>query len=110
MSGKTYIVLFLTLALAGISDAKSSMNLLEDPTVQAAGTYVYFARGDADSVAVSPFTKAFFPGGTDVGRGLHANDPKGPAGRDGKRADTGENTGPISMGRGELTVGFINFL
>lgn len=82
---------------AGSANAQTSIDLTQNPTVRAAGSYTYYARGDANAVAVTPFTKMFYPGGT-----LHSNVTNN---YDSGLVDTGSNGAPISFTSGSLTNG-----
>ncbi len=101
---KTPVIASATIAaLAALSSsaslsAQTSINLTQDATVRLAGTYTYYARGNAAGETITPFTTMFYPGGE-----LHTYAGATTLGRDGTRTDNGTNGAPISFGSGELT-------
>lgn len=93
-----YSVLAASAALAASSVfAQTSINLTQDATVRQAGTYTYYARGNAAGDTITPFEKMFYPGGE-----LHTYSGF-TGGRDGTLTDNGSNGAPISFSVGELT-------
>ncbi len=78
--------------------AQTSINLTQDATVRQAGTYTYYARGNAAGETITPFTTMFYPGGE-----LHTYAGATTLGLDGTLVDNGSNGAPISFGVGELT-------
>lgn len=74
--------------------AQTVVNLTQDSSVRSAGSYTYYARGNASGVTVSPFTTAFYPGAS-----LHAST----GGTDGSLVDTGSNGAAVSLGTGYLS-------
>lgn len=89
---------FAALSAPAMLSAQTSINLTQDATVRQAGTYTYYARGNAAGVTITPFEKMFYPGGV-----LHTYAGADTLGRDGVLTDNGSNGAPISFGSGELT-------
>jgi hypothetical protein len=105
---KKYIAVSIAMGLFAISVSAQTNDLLQDATVRAAGNYIYYARGDSAELAVTPFTQAFYPGGSTNASslfGLHANNNYGAQGRDGDLEDTGSNATFIALSSGELVDG-----
>lgn len=80
--------------------AQTSINLTQNATVRQAGTYTYYARGDVNSNAITPFTTMFYPGGV-----LHTWDTATTMGLDGTLRDSVDTPASISFSSGELTDG-----
>ncbi len=91
---------FLLLLIAACGAAAPSrghaqlIDLTDDATVRANGTYTYYAEQTAG--AASYFTTAFYPGPSN-------HDSATPSDRDGTRDDSVTTAAAISIGAGELT-------
>lgn len=85
----------------------ASVNLLQDATVRANGTYTYYAKGSTAATEsnptgnIAPWTVAFFPGS---GAGSQADRDSG-ASAQWNQSFTDSNAGAISIGTGELARG-----
>jgi len=88
---------FVLALAAGSVRAQTSIDLTQDSIVRAAGSYTYYARGNGNAVAVTPFTTMFYPGGS-----LHSNKTNN---YDSGLVDTGSNGAAISFASGSLTNG-----
>jgi hypothetical protein len=91
-----HLLTILTLNALGVlpSAGQVIVNLMDNATVQANGTYTYYSGATG-----TPFTSPFYPGPTLHGSGV------GDGYKDGSFTDSGSNGAAISIGSGELTAG-----